>query len=271
MVTCESSSASTSDLQNRNSLVTEPPQDRHDDSAVVSESPISRRRIPPNAVVKFLVLIAVLIVAALALRYTPLSEFLTRERMVTTLDHLRAAWWSPLAFVGLYIVLSPTGLPVSPLIFAGGVVFGVWWGWLYNFIGSLLGATSSYLLARALGRQLIEHVAGPNLIARVESILERHGFWNLVRSRFLPIPFAVINFGAALAGIRWPVFITASAVGLAPSMVIWTYFGYAIFSVTSEGRQAVIRNLIVALVAALILTFLVPLRRAWKERRYGRG
>lgn len=247
------------------------PEDRHDGSGGPSESTRLGRRIPRSAVLKFLVLIAVLVIAALALRYTPLNEFLTREKMVATLDQLRLAWWSPLALIGLYVVLSPTGLPVSPLIFAGGVVFGVQWGWLYNFIGSLLGATSSYLLARALGRQLIEHVAGEALITKVERVLERHGFWNLVRSRFLPIPFAVINYGAALAGIRWPVFITASAIGLAPSMVIWTYFGYAIYSVTSEGRQAVVRNLLLALAVGLFLTFLVPLRKAWKRRRYGQG
>jgi uncharacterized membrane protein YdjX (TVP38/TMEM64 family) len=247
------------------------PDDRPSPSRQESEDSPPRRRIPLAAVVKFLVLIALLIIAALALRYTPLSEFLTREKMVATLEHLRASWWSPLVLIGLYVVLSPTGLPVSPLIFAGGVVFGVWWGWLYNFIGSLLGATSTYLLARALGRQLVEHVAGETLLNKVEGILERHGFWNLVRSRFLPIPFAVINYGAAFAGIRLPVFLTASAVGLAPSMVIWTYFGYAIYSVTSEGRQAVIRNLLIALAIALILTFLVPVRKAWKRRRYGQS
>ena len=228
------------------------------------------RRLPTGAIIKFLVLIALVVVAALALRYTPLSDFLTRERMVAAFVQLRTAWWSPIALIGLFIVLSPTGLPVSPLIFAGGVVFGVWWGWLYNFIGSLFGATVSYLLARALGRQLIEHIAGRTLLEKVESVLEKHGFWNLVRSRFLPIPFAVINFGAALAGIRWPVFISASALGLAPAMVIWTYFGYAIFSVTSEGRQAVVRNLIILIVGALLVTFLVPLRKAWKRRRYRR-
>ena len=148
------------------------PEDRQDSSEGPSGNTRRGRRIPRSAVVKFLVMIAVLVIAALTLRYTPLSEFLTREKMVATLDQLRLAWWSPLALIGLYVVLSPTGLPVSPLIFAGGVVFGVKWGWLYNFIGSLLGATSSYLLARALGRQLIEHVAGEALITKVEQILE---------------------------------------------------------------------------------------------------
>ena len=244
--------------------------DAHDDgSSSSAEASSSGRRLPLGAILRFLVLILLVILAALALRYTPLNEFLTREKMIATLEQLRAAWWSPLVLIGLYMVLSPTGLPVSPLIFAGGVVFGAWWGSLYNFVGSLLGATASFLLARALGRQLVEQVAGETLIHKAERVLERHGFWNLVRSRFLPIPFGLINFGAALAGIRLPAFILASAIGLAPSMVIWTYFGYAIYSVTSEGRQAVVRNLIVALVVVLMLTFLVPLRKAWKRRRYG--
>ena len=245
------------------------PETPQDDPPVGPASQRPRRKLPAGAVAKFLVLVLLVLVAALALRFTPLSELLTRDKMVATMEQLRLAWWAPLVLIGLYAALSPTGLPVSPLIFAGGVVFGIWWGSLYNFIGSLIGASVSYMLARALGRQLVEHLAGEVLLRKAEEKLERHGFWNLVRSRFLPIPFVVINFGAALAGIRWPSFIAASAVGLAPAMVIWTYFGYAIFSVTSEGRPTVVRNLIIFIVLFLLLTFLVPLRNAWKRRRYG--
>lgn len=226
--------------------------------------PVSLR----SAILKFSVLLAFLVVAFLVFRLTPLNEILTRDRMIALMAELRSAWWAPVALIGLYLVVSPSGLPVSPLIWTGGIVFGVWWGWLYNFLGALLGATASYLLARALGRDLVLHVASEALLNRAERILERHGFWALVRVRFLPIPFAIINYGAALAGIRWPVFITSSTLGLAPSMVIWTYFGYAIFSVTTANRGEIVRNLVVALVLGLGLTFLVPLRNAWKRRRY---
>ncbi len=222
------------------------------------------------AVLRFSILVAFLLVAFLVFRFTPLHDFLTRERMIAWMAELRSAWWAPVALIGLYVVVSPSGLPVSPLIWAGGIVFGVWWGWLYNFLGALAGASVSFLLARALGRDLILHVASETLLDRVEKILERHGFWTLVRVRFLPIPFSIINYGAALAGIRWPVFLTTSTIGLAPSMVIWTYFGYAIFSVTTADRGEIIRNLIIALVLGLGLTFLVPLRNAWKKRRYAK-
>ncbi len=231
-----------------------------------------RRRISlRSAVLKFSVLMVFLVAAFLVFRFTPLHEVLTRDRMIALMAELRSAWWAPVALIGLYVIVSPSGLPVSPLIWAGGIVFGVWWGWLYNFLGALLGASASFLLARALGRDLVLHVASATLLDRAEAILERHGFWALVRVRFLPIPFSVINYGAALAGIRWPVFLTATTIGLAPSMVIWTYFGYAIFSVTTADRGEIVRNLVVALVLGLGLTFLVPLRNAWKKRRYGQS
>ena len=229
------------------------------------------RSIPRGAVTKFALLIALLAVAFALFRWTPLSELLTKDRVVALMLDLRSAWWAPVALVALYLVLSPTGLPVSPLIFAGGVVFGVKLGWLYNLLGTMIGATASFLLARALGYELVSHVVPDALLQRAEKILERHGFWTIVRVRFLPIPFAVINYGAALAGVRFPQFLVATAIGLVPSMLIYTYFGHALFNAATADRQTVIRNLAGVLILVLLLTFLVPLRRMWKKRRIKKG
>lgn len=234
-----------------------------------SPSAIGRlRSIPRGAVVKFALLIALLVMAFALFRWTPLSELLTKDRIVALMMDLRSAWWAPVALLALYLVLSPTGLPVSPLIFAGGVVFGVKLGWLYNLLGTMIGATASFLLARTLGYELVSHVVPDALLQRAEKILEKHGFWTIVRVRFLPIPFAVINYGAALAGVRLPQFLAATAIGLVPSMLIYTYFGHALFNAATADRQTVIRNLAGVLVVVLLLTFLVPLRKMWKNRRY---
>ena len=241
------------------------------------QSPESRpvasrlRSIPRGAVIKFAVLIAFLAVAFALFRWTPLNEFLTKDKMVALMMDLRSAWWAPVALLALYLVVSPTGLPVSPLIFAGGVVFGVKLGWLYNLLGTMIGATASFLLARALGYDLVSHVVPATLLQRAETILEKHGFWTIVRVRFLPIPFAVINYGAALAGVRFPQFLVATAIGLVPSMLIYTYFGHALFNAATADRQTVIRNLAGVLVLVMLLTFVVPLRKMWKKRRYKKG
>ena len=238
-------------------------QDRQSPAA-----PARIRSVPRSAVIKFALLVAMLVVAFALFRWTPLHEFLTKDRIVALMMDLRAAWWAPVGLLALYLVVSPTGLPVSPLIFAGGVVFGVKLGWLYNLIGTMIGATASFLLARALGYDLVSHVVPEALLQGPEKILEKHGFWTIVRVRFLPIPFAVINYGAALAGVKLPQFLAATTIGLVPSMLIYTYFGHALFNAATADRQTVIRNLAGVLLIVLFLTFLVPLRKLWKKRRY---
>ncbi len=223
-----------------------------------------------SALLRFAILILLIGAGLLVIRWTPLGEWLTRDTLVASLSSLRVTWWAPLLLVGLFALFAPLGIPVSPLILAGGLVFGVRWGWLYNFLGMMSGATVSFLLANALGRDLVVNLAGETLLQRVEGLLARHGFWTLVRIRFLPLPFVMANFGAAFAGYPLSQFLSASALGLAPSMLIYTYFGYALATVATAERQAVVWNLIGAVALVLLLTFLVPLRQAWKRRRYGK-
>src|SRR5581483_9097180 len=41
--------------------------------------------------------------------------------------------------------------------------------------------------------------------------------------------FPVVNFGAALAGVRFGTFVLTSALGLIPAMLIYTYFASTLF------------------------------------------
>lgn len=213
-----------------------------------------------------------LVVAALAavLLLTPAGDYLEREKAAELLGQLRQAWWAPLALIGGYLVIAPSGVPISPLIFAGGAVFGPLWGWIYNTVGSILGALVSFGLAHALGKELVEQVAGESRIQRAEAMLERHGFWSLVGLRFMPIPFALFNYSAALAGLRFGKFLATSAIGLVPSILMWTYLYHALASAATAGeREALVRNvgLVVGMIALLLL--LRPLGRALLKRDEG--
>jgi uncharacterized membrane protein YdjX (TVP38/TMEM64 family) len=221
-----------------------------------------------RALIKLGVLVLLVAGAFAAVRFTPLRDYLEKERLTALLEQLRHAWWSPLALLGLYAVTAPAGLPMTPLIVAGGIVFGAWWGALLNLFGTFIGATISFLLGRALGHDVILHLAGDRL-RKVERLLHRHGFWSLVRVRFLPIPFALVNYGAAFAGVRLPAFLTASAIGLAPAMLSFTYFSAAIANAAAGERAAVVRNMILS-ACALIALSLIPttVSRLRRRRRY---
>lgn len=83
------------------------------------------RRFPLTALLRFLVLVA-LVCGALALfRFGPLGEWLDRERLVAVLGELRSRPWAPAALILLYAVACPLGLPATPLVFAGAAVFGL--------------------------------------------------------------------------------------------------------------------------------------------------
>jgi uncharacterized membrane protein YdjX (TVP38/TMEM64 family) len=61
-------------------------------------------------------------------------------------------------------------------------------------------------------------------LRRVERAFEKRGFWPLVMVRFLPLPFALVNYGAALAGVKPLQYFLATALGLAPTTIMHTYF-----------------------------------------------
>jgi len=225
-------------------------------------------RFPLGATLRFAALLLLVVAGAAALRFTPLKELLDRSRLVGIFAQLREASWAPLALLALFVGLAPVGLPMTPLIIASGVVFGPWLGALYNTIGCLSGAAVSYWLARLMGRDFVRRVAGKRL-KRIERLLRRRGFWGLVGVRFLPVPFPVINFGAALAGISFPTFMLTSALGLTPSMFVYTNFASTLFEVARGGDRSDLWKPAIAL-GTVMLVSVTPsvVQQVRRRRRY---
>lgn len=230
--------------------------------------PEARPRSIRGPALRFGLFIAAILLAAALVRWTPLGGLLNKDTLLGLLSELQRAWWAPLALIGLYILLCPVGLPATPLLAAGAIVFGPLWGTLYNFVGLLSGAAGSYLLAKRLGREFVEHLAGKRF-QKVEKAIARHGFWYLVGSRFFPLPFPLVNFAMALGGVRWGTFLAATALGLAPAIAVWSYFYSAMFTAAAGERGDLIRRLLIAL-SILGFFSLLPIlvRRITRWRRY---
>jgi phospholipase D1/2 len=205
----------------------------------------------------------------LTVRLTPLGEYLHQDRLAETLTQFQETWWAPLALLGLFAVLCPLGLPATPLLFAGGFVFGLGMGSLYNYVGCWLGAAASFGLGRVLGRDMVHQLLGAKL-QRVEDLLERAGFLGLVGVRFMPIPFPVVNYGAAMTSLSAARFLSATALGLAPAVAIYTWFSSAIAAAAGGERGPLMIKLGLALAALFLLTFLPPWILATRRRRQER-
>lgn len=213
---------------------------------------------------KFLLLALLILAGLAALVMTPVSEYFTERGLRELLGSLHDAWWTPLVVIGLLIAASPVGIPTTPLLLAGAA-FGVWLGWFYNTVGLILGAELSYELARMLGRDFVMAVTGDR-IRGIERRFKRFAFWPLVQLNFTPLPFPVVNFGAALSGVPRPLFLSAMTVGLIPSTFIHTYFMHALVEANWDRRGILLALYIATFLAFNILTGYPWIRKQRKRR-----
>ena len=233
--------------------------------AVPVEGPdVAARPSLRGSLLRFALLLVLVAGGFLLLRWGPVAERLDPEVLTATFRHIAAQPWAPLALLAAYLLLCPLGVPVSPLILAGGLVFGFAWGSALNIAGTWGGAAVTYLLGRLLGKDFVEHLLGDRL-RRIERMVERHAFWTLVRLRFVPIPYALVNYAAALAGVRPAVFLTATALGLAPAVAIFTGFAAALAGLaTADSGDAL--PVFLQLAAAFVLLFALTFLPRWLRR-----
>ncbi len=182
-------------------------------------------------------LVALVAAGIILVRWTPVGDYLTKEQVIAFLDRLKESPWSPFLLAAGYAVTGIMMMPVSPLVLAGGVVFGPLLGSIYNILGLVFSAMVVYWVGLALGRDFMTHLGGPRL-RRAERVFHRRGFWPLVQTRFLPIPFTLISYGAALAGVPAMRFLLTSTIGLIPATVMHTYFSSMLYQLTFGEESA---------------------------------
>jgi uncharacterized membrane protein YdjX (TVP38/TMEM64 family) len=221
------------------------------------------KAVPRHLLFRFLALVAIVIIGFAVMRWSPLAQYLTVERASALLAQLRQTWWAPLALIGTYIVLCPLFVPASPMMIAGGIVFGPVWGTVYNITGTFLGGSLSYFLGRFLGRDFVRHLLG-NKLKKVEQRISRRGFWGLVGIRFLPVPYPLVNYTAALAGVPPRLFLPTTAIGLIPGNIVFSYFASLIPRAATGDRSGLILQFVGA-TAALILLSAIP--QIWMARK----
>lgn len=221
-------------------------------------------RLPRHLLVRFAVLVLIVAGGFAALRWTPLAGVLSKEAVLAMLERLRGTWWAPALLVGSYVVLCPLGFPASPLMVAGGMVFGTLLGSVYNFAGVFLGGAATYYLGLHLGRDFVRHLGGKRMRRVERAIQQQGGFWSLVGIRFLPLPYALVNYCAALAGISPSLFLSSTATGLAMTIPIFTYFAATLTRAASGARSGIYLQFGIAVVLLVAVT-LLP--RVWAGRK----
>ncbi len=168
-----------------------------------------------------LVLLAGVLYATLRLDLVSILDPSTIEEFLA-----RAGALAPLVLIGMLavaVVVSP--IPSLPLDIAAGAAFGPWLGTLYAALGALIGSIVSFGIARVLGRELVERIAGGHISFCREcsdKLLTRV----VLVSRLIPgVSFDVVSYGAGLTKMSLWRFVLATFFGMLPLTFLYTSSG----------------------------------------------
>ncbi len=217
-----------------------------------TESPKPSRQ---ASIVRLVALVLVLAAVALGAWKAGLLDLRDPEALLAAVERARAVPYIAVVFVLAYMVVATFGLPATPFTLAGGILFGTGLGSGLNWLGATLGATGTYMLARAVGGDALRGLLGSQA-ARLDLRAGERGFGTLLRLRLLPvIPFNALSLTAALSGIPLRPYVAATGLGILPGTVIYTYFAGSLVGGVSGASSEARTNLIIASVLLLLLSF----------------
>jgi len=190
------------------------------------------RRLP------LLAILAVAAVGALTLRdqlsFQSLAEH--REALIGFRDANYAG--TALGFVAAYVVIVAFSLPGATIAtLAGGFLFGVFPGVLFNVAAATLGAILIFLAARwGLGDRLAARIdASEGRVKRLREGLRENELSVLFLIRLVPaVPFFVANLLPALVGVGLGRFAFTTFFGIMPGALVYTWVGAGLGEVAGK-------------------------------------
>ena len=209
-----------------------------------------------KALVKALILAAFIVTAIVAVRFTPVFDFLTAEGLGKFLD--AAGFWAPLIFMVIYAAGVCLFLPGTLLTGLGAAIFGAYWGFVYVWFGAMVGAAMAFWIGRTLGREFAASLIG-NKLKKYDDAIERNGFATVLYLRLVYFPFTPMNFGMGLTKVRFRDYLFGTGLGIIVGTFIFTFFIGTLKEIWVSGNWAELISFKVFFsIGLFIFSFFIP-------------
>jgi uncharacterized membrane protein YdjX (TVP38/TMEM64 family) len=185
------------------------------------------------ATLKIFLLMVFILTAVALVRLTPVMTYLTPESLGALLD--KAGFWGPLLFIGVYAAGVCLFVPGSLLTGLGAAIFGPYWGFLWVWIGAMIGAAAAFGIGRTLGREFAASLVGDKF-QKYDDGIERNGFKTVLYLRLVYFPFTPMNFGMGLTKVRFWDYLSGTGLGIIVGTFIFTFFIGTLKDVWASGN-----------------------------------
>jgi len=186
-----------------------------------------------GALLKASILVVFIVVAIYVIRFTPVKDFLTPEALSRFLE--AAGIWAPLLYMLVYAVGICLFVPGTLLTALGAAIFGAYWGFLYVWVGAMVGSSAAFWIGRTLGREFAASLIGDRL-RKYDDAIERNGFATTLYLRLVYFPFTPMNFGMGLTKVRFWDYVFGTGLGIIVGTFIFTFFVGTLKEVWASGN-----------------------------------
>lgn len=178
-----------------------------------------------------------------------MTELFTME----TLEEIMYSYKTLGPLIGILLPMLEAFLPFLPLvvfIVANVTAYGLLYGFVLSWAGSVLGSYLVFLIIRKYGRaRILNFLTKHQRISRLIHWVERNGFGPLFLLLCFPFtPSAIVNVVAGLSNIRKSTYLTALILGKLIMIFVISFIGADIRALISQP----IRTALVAAVIALL-------------------
>jgi len=199
---------------------------------------------------------AFIIGAIFLIRFTPVKNYLTADALGGFLEG--AGLWAPVVYMMIYAVGVCLFVPGTLLTGLGAAIFGAYWGFLYVWIGAMMGAGAAFFIGRTLGRDFAASLIGDKL-KKYDDAIERNGFATVLYLRLVYFPFTPMNFGMGLTKVRFWDYIAGTGLGIIVGTFIFTFFIGTLKDVWASGNWGELISFKVFFsIGLFIVSFFIP-------------
>ena len=160
-------------------------------------------------------------------------------------------------------VIAP--LPAFLITIANANLFGWWQGAILSWTSAMAGAALCFWIARVVGREAVEKLAGKNGIRQMEEFFQRHGTQSVLIARLLPfVSFDWVSYFAGLTSMRFWSFFLATGLGQLPATIVYSYVG----GMLTGGAKLLMTGLLILFALAILV---VVGRQVYTETQKKKG
>ncbi|MEG4504522.1 TVP38/TMEM64 family protein [Microcoleus sp. F6_B4] len=199
---------------------------------------MAKERIQDYARVKLkriLLLFSIALLLALiivAIRYDYVQDVL--RTVLMRIEDL--GWWGPVAFVATYNLATVLLVPGSVLTLGGGAIFGLWWGSVYVFAASTLGAVFAFAIGRYLCRdRVVKYMESHPKFKALDRAVSQQGLKIVFLTRLCPLfPFNLLNYALGITQVSLKDYVLGSF-GMIPGTIMYVYSGSLVGNIANIG------------------------------------